>query len=1777
MQPSDADDRLRRYYREQRLRAIAGVRRLPARPRDAIEAMRRPERWRRLAVDFWTGSVYLLFATGAGAVVLVVIAVLYLTAVLPPRAAWISDMRLAHNYADVRLTSGALAGDSWLAIGTEGAGVEAYRRTSGRLGIWRTFTSASVGGALPSDMVRSIASNGDGVWYVASDGLAWSSPDLDRWEQLIGLTGFAAAPRQRDIIAAVLSADKRLLAISTAQTAGIYDIPHHRWLGEVTPGAPIRAAAFFGERRLFLGTAKGLFAYQIGEQPSQIVTYPSGTLDAVAVRKLDAGPEWLLAVTDGQGLLGHAKDGAWQWLVGEGGFGSAPASLDKITAVSLEGTTLWLGAGTGIGRYSLTDHSWQTTEPDGSNVLALATFAGMQWAGTERGLYHFANGKWVPVPQTGATGAKQLLVVRDRLWVVTADSALGSVGADLAWKPAIDSRGFAEATPSSVTDVAVVGDEYWVASANAGVASYSWARRAWTDRRVGLNSSAVTSLHASGNELWALTGIKNDASAPYTVQRWRGGAWETISDTLGLELTTVGGTTLLLKDDNALLPIEPQARAALFGTVPFNPAAFRAYAYDVTDDRVLVASDDGVLAYERASHSWSRLSQAPAQNVAGGGHAVLYVTKAGGLASNAQLLPDDGTDASFGVPTTATVWRDTIWLSDGKQIALYTPSIHTLAAAPATPPGTIRQLRTVDDTVWALATQDSKNHLYRYIEASRTWEQVSGAASVVRLATVSDAIAFADADGGLTVAHKSRQESYFTGTFAGLADIVRARQGADGQIWLLSPTAGVGRYDPQHGTWTTVVVERPVDIEFAYDNNGAEVALVVGAKGLFAIRPGENSTTLVDQDITALATLNSEVYALGNNPPRIAQWNGSRLDTMQAFDVGGTDLNVDGQVTRVSPPAEIAAGGGRLWAQHGTVVVGYEPQGNKLLAIESYQLPAGTAAARLVEGDTNIVLYYGTPSECWQLQNSTWSLCPTSDLLAQLGKTLTDPFGHSWQVGPFGAKVTAPFNPAGFFGSDRARDVVISAGILLVQTDDDVWIASLSTGWQTRMRGSGPLPSAPTTTSFVPQEDGWTYSLTTDPTALADRLAITWSRAPNVARTIAAGRFADDSASAVAYFGNRFWLGTRAGIFALDGVGMRNRELQIGAPLRPVARMVATDGALYAAFESGEIWQYQPAQGWTPATALPATPSIRDDLGVQLFGETASGITTAPMTKATSPRFVRDQILSIAGTGSTLLLATPDGILHAELAPRGIKVTALGLPVAAPISEIHLRNDGETVFAQVGGAAGTYFRFDGADWQQAQLAATPFAGGTLRPEQITGVPLRWRRARDLRSLEPLLVLNAEQPIAWSSGRLALDVVNATAADGDRLLIATQAGPYAYELLEDGWQLLAAPGPSTAAPATAAGRGAEQFWIAGDSGKHLRLTIDGTTIGGSETSDPAILVRPAVKLGGGQWQWQSAPPQVPLLTLEGLGTGKRPFTNDGRFVFDRVSDAASGRDGIWLATDAGIVVYERAPLMKQTHWDQPGGQSAARVTIENAQVFALASGQAYRHVDGSWQPDAAAQPMLLPLGVRFDGGGWRSEHLERGALVVTGLENRESLFAGNGKFVFDNLQGVVATPRGILLLTEAGWVAARHEPSTAGFASFEVFGETALPPGLKIDRVEWNQHGGLIAETNGPGRVRLTWPLQGDRPGPVSTVSTGPVDLSLPDYRIVDRTAGQIALIHDTQALTLASAASWYWPFDMPLWHRPIPRVVSFVDDGPSVWVIGEHGLVHVDKGRLGVR
>ncbi len=1732
---------LEQEFLARRLNCLAGERQIPQHPHEALEHMRSKAMWDRLGMDL--GDRFLLAAFGfvAGLCMLLIIAALYILQFSPPTTAWISDLRLAHRYNDFPITDGTLGGNDWLVLGTRGGGVEAYRRQSGQIGFWQTFTSENLQGALPSNNIVQVNSNQSNLWYLTSEGgLGWSSPDLKQWEMAIGQKGFSAAPKPRDIVASTLSSDKRFLGIATSSQVGLYDTWHHNWIWEQSFKQRIRAVLIWQQNRLVVGTDDGLFGYLLdSSQGRQVSVVPQSALSVtgINVKRFNfEGSKWLLAVTEKGGLLGlGVADSSWQWLIDDSGFTAFPKTANDIKAVSLDDTRLWLASGSNIGEYIFTSHAWRTSQPDASLVSSLTLFDRTMWAGTSNGLYSKVNDKWERFSQVSG-GVKQSSPSEDRLWVLTSDGLLGSVDTGRQWQTAIGNTSFGKGLEQPrITDVVAVGDEFWATSSNKGVASYQWRSRQWIDRSNGLGNNVIKKLFVQSPSVWALT-----ASDTNNVWFWANNTWRQIPNVTGKDIVVTGKSVWLHRSDDALAQLTPQGGIGetFLETTPFDSRQLRSVSYDDVQQQALLASAEGRFTYSLKNRSWAQIDKQETVDVAWGGGKAVWVTSTGGAFGESNLFPVQPDQFELDKFVTATVWQGAIWFSDGKQLARYLPGERSVEKKPFLPGVAIRQLRATANDLWILGKEKEQLGIYRYSD-SGGWKLVSQSVDVSKWDVLSNSIIYQSGDGRLSIVSPSVSKDLFSGGFLGIkSSQIAVQNPANNSVWMLSLNDGVGCYIPEEGRWVSNSRIGFSSSTIAGKSDGKGNIFIVGRDKIYTVKSCEDIQTGVppsisDESAYSISVLNNVVYVLFRSQNRLARYTGGR--NFESVEVRSNDIN-----SNLSPQTEMVIGNNNVWMRQGSFIVGYRLEGNVLVPFAKSTLPSSSDVARLFDGDNRNALYYGDGDKCWrlplplQLQDLRFAPCD-SNPLAQLN----DSYGHTWAIYPLSARALDDVE-GNHFVSDRIRYYDLNGNILTLTTDKGSWQTTLSgdgSGWQNRKSVSaGNTPKPSITPIPLTKQDGWEWSLIADASKLEDQLSITSRDSPKLLnRRFENGRFADESATTVAFFDNRFWLGTRAGLFTLDSqANLASKKLVSDVLFERVRSMGVANNSLFVEFASGSIWQYQlngTSGTWkTVTTIIPDPPSIKDDDEI-LFQETSRGVLKTPLlTEEKTPRFPRDRVFSIVATSDALWLSTSAGIWRAETGASNIKFSAL--PVLDPArnpspAQIEMKVDQQSVFANFDKS---FYLLEGDRWRPVSQGETPFQN-SYQLIQISNTPLRWKKEQN-GAISPWIFLGGIwQSIEWAGGQFTFDKVNSLVIQSNNLWLATQAGIYCHSVSPDGTiNLEAIPSQSSTLtkPIVEIGVG-KLLWSKVDDTAYYSLSRSGVTINSERVDDVKnVVVRSTVLMRDGKWESVSLPLAEPLVRVDALASDKAIFTQTGKFTFDYVNDATSREGAVVIASGAGILSYPQAPFTsiskRDTLWRNA---PISRVAVEDNALYLLVDSQPYQVVNAELKAIDKSGLFASP-GVVFNGAGWA---LSRGAIFsVAGLDASANLFTTYSKFVFDQVRRVVIVGADLTwLLTDAGWVSVASFKPNGGFERFQI-----------------------------------------------STVSPSP-DITRSTYTI-EYVPGKILISpKNKDKIQIVSAADWLWQFDLPLWHRTLSPMIKSLDDPDAIWLVTKDGIYKIDKRRVGIQ
>jgi hypothetical protein len=263
---------------------------------------------------------------------------------------------------------------------------------------------------------------------------------------------------------------------------------------------------------------------------------------------------------------------------------------------------------------------------------------------------------------------------------------------------------------------------------------------------------------------------------------------------------------------------------------------------------------------------------------------------------------------------------------------------------------------------------------------------------------------------------------------------------------------------------------------------------------------------------------------------------------------------------------------------------------------------------------------------------------------------------------------------------------------------------------------------------------------------------------------------------------------------------------------------------------------------------------------------------------------------------------------------------------------------------------------------------------------------------------------------------------------------------------------------------------------------------------------------------GVWQPWDQPVGERLIQIENIDPQEPLFTQDRRFIFDVVADAASQGATIWIAGSFGTISYEAAPLLKQVSWNRFNLQGVSGVSLFDNQLHALSGNQSYHYNGTTWDAEADAAELYWPLGVRLDATGWRSERLEKNSLAVTGLETSVSLFNSQGKFLFDSVRGVAALSNEVYIYTEAGWIEVSNNSLGTGFNQFIIKDFQNKRLDFNVARIYSKNTNQLILESTYPSPVRYSWIIQNGR------ISAPTVDtLSTPEKIELDESSFKLGV------------------------------------------------------------
>ena len=1365
---------------------------------------------------------------------------------LPPQAAIIADLRMTADYADAPLTSGATTGETWVVVGTDGNGVQAYRQGSGRHGIWEPFTTANSG--LQSNRIVDADANLLGYWFTDEQGgLTFADAELESWQPVIGQRGFAQVS-QEAIQEALLSADLAYLAVLADEAGlGVYNTQRHDWIGKQPITGTVQAMAWF-ENSIYVGASDGVTVYQVVDDRLQ--PNFANNLGDVNVTDLQTSNEWLLAITADRGVIGlQAGSSQWEWLIGVERFPIATVSSADVTAVALQpDEVLWIGVDAQGGRYDLATHNWEGFTLPGEGVItALAVFGDDVWAGSADGLYRYTPNGW-ETESAAANGVQDLIVADARLWVVLDDGGVGFVDRSRIWQTAIGSTAFAtNGFAPQVTDVVYHDGAYWVASADSGVASYQWDNHTWTQRG---EVSNVVDLVTTGSDLWRL-----DETGE--VARWSGSTWRSTTAITATQMTRAEDSVLALDGHGVLHQLGTQNR--YFESAEFDPQQFRAISHDTDNQIVHVGSAEGLFTYNLSTHSWTKAGDDALVDVQWASDQRLTVDAAGGLRSDQTLLPSSGVP-DLAAPHTAAIFDGGIWLADNDTLATYVTRTHRLTEENS-PEGIreIRQLRSNQDALYLLGESGNQLSLY-YQTAAGDW-QATGSIDDYALSD-SKLVYLGTTTANVVVRADNGETVYFQAIALPQTAPLSVARAEDGSHVVFYEDA-VYSYSHIIGNWIDKATI-PVS-QVSLTDDGAYAA---SSSGLFRVGAAGDLAQISAEPTIAVTQLLTQTYVLLENGS-VALLQGDELVEQVRVNSSG-DLSMGGSGTE-------------LWVAGNSSLDYFELENGSLIETGSVAPPATDDDLRLFNGDNASPAYFGSADVCFQLLETAWQPCPTRDYLAQPRREVADPFGRFvWEVSFVDARLrgTALVQSNGEtrFQSDQITDVASDGTSLFARAaDGTVWeIADDGRQLNTAFNDFGNQ-----LTQEVVVTDSWRWQVST--THLnRDRLDITHVDDGSRRQFANGDRFADTIATAVAAFDGAYWIGTQAGLWHFSSpTSLADRQLIADIPTnQAIRRLLVSDSILYVQFDSG-AWRSFNGLAWASATARDSNEAleiVNDPLGRPLLWEVANGgVDSAEFITDPSPKFKFDAINNVGGTANTLWLATESGVVEATL-ENGMQYVALDETLPASFV---LQSDGEQLYAQDGDDI-TY-RLDGTTWITTTAEGTIFGDSYIFPIH-SAEPLTWVRnakaicENDQSCSDPqqLSTVGAVQPwldgVAsnWHDGRLAFDIVNDAHVQGDALYLATQNGVVGYAEADGLTQLVAKPSAASEAQVfEAIGETdvANTLWVRSSAGDVFGISAEQSTI----TPQPlqAQMQHAVVQQQAGNWRATMLPLTTSQLTVDVL--------------------------------------------------------------------------------------------------------------------------------------------------------------------------------------------------------------------------------------------------------------------------------------------------------------------
>jgi hypothetical protein len=276
-----------------------------------------------------------------------------------------ADYRWGPHYNDHVISDAVDVPDrAAVVLSTRGGGVHTLDR---KANYWRQYTRQNTRGRLLRDDVLSVETDAGGNFYFLCtqdglNGLCRASPDLGRWNVLIGLDQFKAlaGPKPARPTAVVQHGGTVWLTTDSAGV-GEYDRTSHQWTSfYTTDNSGLGSNAVFdavatADGTIYFGTDAGISMFK----DDQWVRHgDAARLAGLHVRQVLWAGDRLWYRTQGMGVGTLQSDGAARVCVSEGSWRDVGDADIRAAVANPDQTALWLVAKDRVGRYDVARRGW---------------------------------------------------------------------------------------------------------------------------------------------------------------------------------------------------------------------------------------------------------------------------------------------------------------------------------------------------------------------------------------------------------------------------------------------------------------------------------------------------------------------------------------------------------------------------------------------------------------------------------------------------------------------------------------------------------------------------------------------------------------------------------------------------------------------------------------------------------------------------------------------------------------------------------------------------------------------------------------------------------------------------------------------------------------------------------------------------------------------------------------------------------------------------------------------------------------------------------------------------------------------------------------------------------------------------------------------------------------------------------------------------------------------------------------------------------------------------